>query len=119
MSGSIFNDPLFVKAHEEGLAKHEIDMLVGNAIRAKFPKPLETFAGSPRERIIEALIATCSTKEEIEKVLNEFGFGDVMVDVMETPTDEAGKEALAICKVIGGPLTKEGLPCMVLDFAIN
>lgn len=117
MSKNLFDDPKFQAAVKEGSSRHEIMIIVGNAIKKDYPKPLETFGSCPRENIIDALVATCSTEEEIRKTLKDFGFGEGMtIDIMEPPTTEADKEGVALIMAMGGTLTKDGLPCIIMEY---
>ena len=115
MKTNILDNPAFVAVVEKGLEAHEVNIAIGNLIRKDFPKPLEAFPEISRKKIMEVLVATCSNEEEIQKVLVGAGFNSVMISIMEKPVDEAGKQAMALCQAMGGTLTKEGLPCMIME----
>lgn len=113
---SLLDNPEFKAIAGENISKHEIAILIGQTIREKFYKPFISLPEVPKDLIQKALIASCTSEEEIKEVLSNAGFKVAAVSVMKRPEEDdiVGKEALLICQAIGGNLTKEKLPCMVM-----
>jgi|GEM_PF-6323212 len=81
----LFKNPVFQDLLKQHRSRHETAILIGEIIRRDYPKPLEAFSQLSEEAIATALIATCSTEQEIGEVLLAAGFKSVSVSVMEEP----------------------------------
>lgn len=111
---TLLSDSRFHGLVQESHSRHELAILIGGAIRRGYPRPCEALPGVQKEDIADMLIATCSTEQEIDEVLSNAGFDVIAVSVMETLKDEVEKEALLLCQVMGGALTREGIPVMYI-----
>ncbi|PIP34854.1 hypothetical protein COX21_00670 [Candidatus Falkowbacteria bacterium CG23_combo_of_CG06-09_8_20_14_all_41_10] len=111
---TLLNNPKFASFLINAKSEHEKFTLVGEIIIAEYPKPLVSFPGVPREVIIKALVAACTTEEEIRRVLIRSGLGIANVIVVEKPKNEKEKRAMILCRMMSGILNKEGLPCVLI-----
>jgi len=110
---TLLDDPKFAALLTDAKSEHEKFILIGQIIVTEYPKPLFSFPGVPRDIIVKALAATCSTEEEIKRLLYKSGLGDTNVLIMPKPKDEKGNRAMELCQIMSGILNKEGLPCMI------
>ena len=116
MNRSIYNKAQIQAVLAGEKPNHSINILLGEALRKRFQYPLKRFPTIPKIRIMVALIATCSTEEEIDEVLLSAGFGPGNVSVSKDPETPEERQAISMCQLVGTGLTKEGRPCMTLGY---
>ena len=108
----ITSTPSFKKLLQRGKERHARFKKWGHDFRG-VPDLKDRFPTSQHKSIIDAIVATCSTKEEIQGALRLSGFDCYDVEVMEEPIDEFKQAAITICIAMMGTLTKKGIPCIL------
>ncbi len=104
------NTPEFKELLRKGKKRHTKFKKFGGDLK-KIPNLPELFPANEHQNIIDALVATCSTKDEIQNVLLKTGFGTYDVEIMGEPMTELKQKAILICIASCGTLTNMGMPC--------
>jgi hypothetical protein len=110
---NILNDPTFAEIIKNVDSKHEINLLIGKHLMEHNKNPYD-LPKNYQDVIVYAMSAECLTEAELVSNLEKAGFMSVSVSMMSKPENEEDKVAVALCKAMGAPLNKEGMPCMIM-----
>ena len=94
-------------------ALQEKAQLIGNEIRKNLPVISEAAKKLSTNSMITALIATCTSEEEIKEVLTAAGIRYNSVYVVTVPCSDGWMYALTVCRMLPLIFSKEGLPVII------
>jgi len=86
---------------------------LGNEIRKNLSVISEVATMMSTHTMITALVATCTSEEEIKEVLTAAGIRYNSVYVVTVPCSEGWMYALTVCRMLPLIFSKEGLPVII------
>lgn len=101
-----------VEIKKQKARQHKVQLL-GNEIRKNWPVISEAAKMIPTHTMITALVATCTSEEEIKEVLTAAGIRYNSVYVVTVPCSEGWMYALTVCRMLPLIFSKEGLPVII------